>query len=417
VSNAYRAVIGGGYYNQVSNGDYQVVSGGRSNRGSANFSTIAGGDANSVTADYSSILGGIQNTIAGSFSTVAGGDSLKLGARSFGMNVPAGGPLAATQLDLSASANLAYFGNMDIWLGNTDSIARSVRFYEGQRGGTGFPSASTNYTALRAGSQSIDITYTLPSTAPVANGNLLLATAGSSSTMSWSSRMVWDNTNNRLGVNTTSPQHVLHSLDSLTTDEMAAVYGNVNASTSNQAIGLWGDASNSNSANTGTIGVLATGNGNTSAGSTNIALQINDGELAMGRTTQTTSGATNVAAATGGTAYSAEGPSGVLEFTLGATGNLQTAAPTASTIQDLGTVTVSNRYAQSGSIVLVSVTGFSDDGTAPNPHDAAFIVNVDNTASGSFDLRIKMIPTATNASNYSTTDKVRVGYMIVNASR
>ena len=54
---------------------------------------------------------------------------------------------------------------------------------------------------------------------------------------------------------------------------------------------------------------------------------------------------------------------------------------------------------------------------APNPQDAGFIVNADNVASGSFKIRIKMLPTLTSASNYSTNDKLRVGYMIVNKSR
>jgi hypothetical protein len=163
--------------------------------------------------------------------------------------------------------------------------------------------------------------------------------------------------------------------------------------------------------------VLATGSGNAAAAETNIALQVNDGSITVGRTTQAPNTGTTVNAATGGTAYTAQGPSGVIELTLGAAGDLPTAAPTASAIQDLGVITVNNRYCVAGSIILVNVSDFTDDGSAPNVHDAAFIVNVDNTAVGSFDIRVKMIPTLTNGSNYTTNDKVRVGYIIINPSK
>ena len=221
----------------------------------------------------------------------------------------------------------------------------------------------------------------------------------------------------KVGIGTTAPSHPLHSVNSATTDEMAAVYGVATNTTTNQAIGVWGDASNTSTTNTGTIGVLATGNGNTTTTQTNAALQINDGEFTMGRTSEAPGTGTDVEPATGGTAYSAQGPSGVVEFTLGATGNLATSAPSAGAVQNLGSVTINNRYCQVGSIVLVNVVNFTDDGVAPDPRDAGFIVNADNTTSGSFSVRIKMLPTVTSASNYTTSDKIRIGYMIVNKSR
>jgi hypothetical protein len=299
-------------------------------------------------------------------------------------------------------------------IGNSDGTPRELRFYGTT---TTYNLVNSYYSALKAGSQSSSVTYTLPTSAPVANGNLLLASSGSSSTMAWSSNLVWDNTNSRLGINTTSPAHALHSVYSGTSDEYAAIFGNSTGSTTNQSIGVWGDASNTTTTNTGTIGVLATGNGNTTAGQTNVALQINDGEFTMGRTTEAPGTGTDVEAATGGTAYSQQGPSGIVELTLGAAGNLATSAPASGTIQDLGAVTINNRYCESGSIVLVNVVGMTDDGSAPNPQYAAWIVNADNTASGSFVVRIKMIPAQTSASNYSTSDKVRIGYMIVNKSK
>ncbi len=117
---------------------------------------------------------------------------------------------------------------------------------------------------------------------------------------------------NAAGV-TGAARHAVHAVNSHTIDERAAVFGNVTANTTNQAIGVWGDASQSSGSNTGTIGVLATGNGTPNAGQSNVALQVNDGEFAIGRTTQTGTGYTVVEGSTAGTTYRAEGPSGVIE--------------------------------------------------------------------------------------------------------
>ena len=220
-----------------------------------------------------------------------------------------------------------------------------------------------------------------------------------------------------VGIGTSTPAHPLHSVNAATTDEIAALYGIATASTTNQAIGAWGTANNTSSLNTGTIGVLATGNGNTTAGQTNVALQLNDGEFTMGRTTETPSVGTDVEPATGGAAYSQQGPSGIVELTLGSSGNLQTSAPTAGTIQDLGSVTINNRYTETGSVVLTNIVAMISDGNQPNPQNAAWIVNADNTTSGSFVVRVKMIPAQTNSSNYSSNDKVRIGYVILNKSK
>jgi hypothetical protein len=416
-STAAISFIGGGGSNFI-NHRGAVISGGSSNRSIGDYASIVGGESDSA-ADHASMGGGYKNN-APSLSAVSGGALLRLGKYSFGfnnaVNALSGSTFAAA--DVSSFDSIAYFGNVDLWLGNTGgSRTRQLRFYQ-LNSGTSYP-AMTYYTAFQAPSSftTVSIVYTLPASAPAADGNLLLATSGASSTMSWSSGLVWDNSNSRLGINTTSPSHPVHSVNSSTMDEIAAVLGNATGTTSNQAIGIWGDASNTSSSNTGTIGVLATGNGNTTAGQTNVALQINDGEFTMGRTTEAPGAGSDVVGAAAGTAYSAEGPSGVVELTLGAAGNLVTGAPTASTIQALGTITINNRYCQSGSIVLLNVVNMTDDGNAPDPRDAAFILNVDNTSSGSFSIRVKMIPAVTNAANYTTNDKIRIGYVIVNKSR
>ena len=413
--------IGGGFRNLA--GLLATAAGGGMDTASGDASFIGGGGYDDAISYYSpnvasgaasSILGGVGNRVSGQNSSIAGGSYLQLsGTGSFGYH---NGSTSAGGATVSANST-AFFGNVNLWLGNTNNTASQLRFYGAQNGGGAFPASGTHYSGFVASSQSADINYTLPSASPVANGNLLLASSGSSSTMVWSTGLVWDNTNARLGINTTSPAYPLHSVYSATTDEIAAIYGNATGSTTNQAIGLWGDASNTNSSNTGSIGVLATGNGNTTAGQTNVALQLNDGEFTMGRTTESPSIGSDVEPATGGTAYSQQGPSGMVELTLGSSGNLTTSAPAAGTIQDVGSITINNHYVEDGSIVLLNVVAMIDDGVAPNPQNAAWVVNADSTASGSFVIRVKMIPTITNASNYSTNDKVRIGYVVVNKSK
>src|SRR5581483_9243734 len=411
------AFIGGGIANSAGTYSHSssAVIGGAHNTATGDYSTITGGEYNSIplSALNSSVLGGTGNYAGGSNSALIGGGHLRMtGDNAFGFHAGSG----ASDSAYITTSNTAYFGNVNLWLGNTNNSASQLRFYSAQNGGISFPSPSTHYTALAAAGQTADISYTLPSTAPSSNGNLLLASTASPSVMAWSSGLVWDNTNDRLGIKTTSPSHALHSVYSGTSDETAAIFGNATGSTTNQSIGVWGKASNTTTTNTGTIGVLAAGNGNTTAGNTNVALQVNDGEFTMGRTTESPSVGSDVEAAAGGTAYTQQGPSGMIELTLGG-GNLSTSAPTAGSIQDLGSVTINNRYCETGSIVLTNVVAMIDDGTAPNPQNAAWIVNADNTSSGSFVVRIKMIPTATSASNYSTSDKIRIGYMIVNKSK
>ena len=137
----------------------------------------------------------------------------------------------------------------------------------------------------------------------------------------------------------------------------------------------------------------------------------------MGRTTEAAGAGMVVEGATAGVAYSAEGPSGVVEFTLGATGDLPTAAPTNGTFQSLGSITINNRYVTSESIILVNVQHKIDEGTAPNPEDAHYTAEVDNRAAGSFSLDVGMIPTVTNGTNFQSGDIVRIGYIVVNPSR
>jgi hypothetical protein len=57
---------------------------------------------------------------------------------------------------------VAVFANTDLWLANNNGAAGALRFYEAQATTGAFPAAGINYTSFEAGSQTADITYTLP---------------------------------------------------------------------------------------------------------------------------------------------------------------------------------------------------------------------------------------------------------------
>jgi len=86
--------------------------------------------------------------------------------------------------------------NGNLLLSNNNNTADELRF--------GIPSGSGSYyTAFKAGAQSASLTYTLPTSLPAASNGIL--TSSTSGVLSWGSNLAWDNTNARLGTNTTAP--------------------------------------------------------------------------------------------------------------------------------------------------------------------------------------------------------------------
>ena len=462
LASGHHATIAGGRENQAI-GSWTTVGGGVNNIATGVYTTISGGSGNSVASSGASIVGGQDNLIAGGggFSTILGGFGLTLsGTRSIGYNANDG--IGTSPMSISA-ARTAIFGSVDLWLANNLNRASQLRFYEANSTVGAFPPVGINYSAfVQNDPLTSNITYDLPSSLNSTALNQQRFMRATTTTLNSAAQLDWVDavtlvgqagwlltgnsgtnpatsfigtrdaqpllirTNNvervrlgangLVGINEMNPQHRLHAVNSATTDEFAALYGEVDQGTTNQSIGVWGDASNSGVTNTGTIGVLATGNGNTTTGQTNVALQVNDGELTMGRTTTPPGAGSVVEGGAVGTTYSAEGPSGVIELTLGG-GDLTTVAPITGLFQDLGTVTINNRYVTSESIVQVNVLSKIDEGTAPNPEDGIYIVDVDNRAAGTFVIRIGIIPTTTNLTNFQNTDAVRIGYSVINPSR
>ena len=184
--------IGGGFNNYINeSAPYATIGGGGSNSVStlAEYAMISGGQSNTIEsgASWATINGGAFNTVGGMYSTIAGGRGLTLDTdadRSFGFLANSG----SNDMTISA-ADVAVFGNADLWLANNNSSASQIRFYE-PHGTTGsFPGAA-NYTSFQAGAQTADINYTLPTSAPTADGQVMTATTAGD--MSWSAGLEVD---------------------------------------------------------------------------------------------------------------------------------------------------------------------------------------------------------------------------------
>ena len=180
------STVGGGVGN-VASATWSTVSGGSINRATGWGTAVGGGRANHADGNGSSIAGGVYNNALGLYSAIPGGRDLTLsGSGSFGflsgVNQSANNTNPGTR-PMSVSANdVAVFGNTDMWLANNDGASSQLRFYEAN-GTTGpFPNG-TNYTSFEAGAQSADINYTLPTSAPAADGHVLSSTAAGA--MSW----------------------------------------------------------------------------------------------------------------------------------------------------------------------------------------------------------------------------------------
>jgi hypothetical protein len=423
-ASGYASVVAGGT-NDTASGNYSTVGGGSNNVASGMFGSVVSGQYNTACGKYSIVLGGQYNTACGNYATILGGYGNTVSGNyslAYGRGASVTTDNTIVYYDSSSSTPMK-MGIGTVSPAQTLDVTGNIKFTgalmpNGNAGSSGYVLASTGANSAPVWASTSNLYWSiLGNTGTSASSNYL----GTSDATDLVFR-----TNNvermrvlssgRVAINTTTTTHQMHSLYTGTTDETAAVMAQASGSTTNQAIGAWGSASSTGSGNTGTIGVLATGNGNSGNGQTNVALQVNDGEFAMGRTTKSPSVGTVVGAAASGTSYSAEGPSGVIELTLGG-GNLSTVAPTTGIFQNLGTITINNQYVSSKSAVFVSIVSMSDDGVAPNCAQANYYVDVTNRTSGSFDIRIGMMPSATNISNYSTSDKIRIGYAIINPGR
>ncbi|MFN8361332.1 MAG: hypothetical protein U0264_15575 [Candidatus Kapaibacterium sp.] len=170
---------------QVASGPWSVIGGGDMNTSSGINSTVSGGSSNLVSGDLSTISGGDGNSVSSGFSTIAGGDGLSFtagAARSFGFNGNASDGSGSRDMSIS-TPNTAVFGDVDIWLAGNDNATRAIRFYDQYNTAGAFPNTA-NYVGLKAPNNvTADLTYTLPASAPAADGYVLSSTTAG--VMSW----------------------------------------------------------------------------------------------------------------------------------------------------------------------------------------------------------------------------------------
>ena len=170
--------VGGGTFNNVQN-SYATIAGGRSNFASGIGSFVGGGGENGTVTSgnaaagvTSAVVGGLGNINYGDYGSILGGRALTFSssaARSVGFH--ANNSAGSLPMTIDAS-DVAVFGNTNLWLANNKNVASEMRFYEAQNSSGTFPVAATNYTAFKAGTQSADITYTLPASQGGANSVL-----------------------------------------------------------------------------------------------------------------------------------------------------------------------------------------------------------------------------------------------------
>ncbi|MCE2504065.1 MAG: hypothetical protein J4G05_08415, partial [Chlorobi bacterium] len=122
---------GGGYNNRAEERG-STVGGGAYNKTQRQYSTVGGGAYNEAQAEFSTVGGGHYNLAKGTASAIPGGRNLTVGDNSFGYN--GDNATTPTQTDISAYNRTAYFGNVDLWIGNVDSVPRELRFYVGNNG-------------------------------------------------------------------------------------------------------------------------------------------------------------------------------------------------------------------------------------------------------------------------------------------
>ncbi|MCB9216806.1 MAG: tail fiber domain-containing protein [Candidatus Kapaibacterium sp.] len=165
-------VIAGGQQDSITNSTSATIAGGANNIiDSSNSAAILGGSFNRITS------GAIHSSILGGRGLVLGGQ------KSVGYHGNNG--LGTTDITV-ANSNVAFFGNVDMWLGNNRSQASKLIFFEAQSGTGTFPGTTTFFSSFEAGNQTDTIRYILPTTAGTAGDVLEIAgVVGDVVTLEW----------------------------------------------------------------------------------------------------------------------------------------------------------------------------------------------------------------------------------------
>lgn len=182
IQNTYNSAIVGGGVNTVLNANYCSILGGYSNK--LNPST---------RASYSSILGGGKVSVIGDYS-IAGGLGVLCNRSTFAYQGSVESAYSCLDswtnlVDISAVNDIAYFGDVDICLGNINNTAKRVKFYEPYDAASlakPVQPLSQNYSSIQAQAQAANIEYVLPASAGNAGQQLTIDTVvGNVVTLKW----------------------------------------------------------------------------------------------------------------------------------------------------------------------------------------------------------------------------------------
>lgn len=147
--------------------------------------TIFCGEANQLLDGKCAAIGGAFLKAAGSvfgFQSAATRTFTALDSASRNFSV-VGNRSIAQQVDISAFSGLAYFGDTDLWVANTDNDARKLKLLEPN---TDTDFSSTHYSSLEAQAQGANIEYVMPAAAGIAGNSLKIqSVVGTVVTLEW----------------------------------------------------------------------------------------------------------------------------------------------------------------------------------------------------------------------------------------
>lgn len=174
IENGFACHIGGGEDNEI----YSNPSGTR-----IDDSCILGGATNQINDDLSSIHGGFANWITGQHSHIFGGGRLLMDDYCCGIQNYQTRTASSSRADLSAFTGVFYCGDFDVWIANTNNVARKIKFFEPN---TDLDFSSAMFSSFRAAAQVANIEYIWPAAAGTVNQRLTITNvSGTTVTLGW----------------------------------------------------------------------------------------------------------------------------------------------------------------------------------------------------------------------------------------
>ncbi len=282
----------------TASGPYSTASGGSTT--ASGESATALGDGTTASGSYSTAMGnsttasGFSATAMGLVSRASGNVSTAIGSyastngetgafvygdssTSTTMNAT-----AANQFDVRAAGGVNFYTKSDLSTGVSfpanGGMMSGVSGSSGSTGSIALVDASTNHTyttAFTAGSQTANVSYTLPTAAPTSSGQVLASTTGG--VMSWATALT-----STTGVEYDLPTGSTQNTSATGSDWLfnVAYSGSVSGNTAGAQITSAAAAASSNSGNTAaglTINAVGSVNGSGAATTTALALSATGG--------------------------------------------------------------------------------------------------------------------------------------------